>query len=109
MPCGNMDQSDKDKNLLDLKHQRILNYINICAISAIGFAFSLYLAELQKIIPSGLPLIFIDLFIAGLLIAYWLLEIKNTEDAIKKLKHQTLSFSNTSSNSSKYLSAILGL
>jgi len=85
MHCGNMDQNNKEKNLLDLKHQRILNYVNICAISAIGFAFSLYLAELQKIIASSAPLIFIDLFIAGLLIAYWLLKIKNIEDAIKNL------------------------
>jgi len=85
MGCGAMEQTSKEKNLLDLRHQRFLSYVNISAISAISIALSFYLAELQGLLANSAPYIFTDLAVAAILLAYFFKELRDAEHKIEVL------------------------
>lgn len=43
----------KVKNILDLQHQRYINYFNICAISFVSITFSIVWSTILEKIPVG--------------------------------------------------------
>ncbi len=82
-----MKRTYKQKNILDLKHQRYLNYLNILILSIITGAITLFIAKYNEwgidlIISRGIIVIIIICLIIGLFEHFK----KNIEQEIINLK-----------------------
>lgn len=79
-----MENFTKQKNLLDLKYQKLLNYLNIIVISTISFFISFTLAYFDKLKVNDIFSLII------LVIIFLLLVLTCFESELNKIKKAIL-------------------
>ena len=81
-----MKKENRGKNILDLKHQELINYMNILIISIISSSITILLVVEENLSDRGLISIIIILIIAiSLIILFFETKFKEINNKIEKL------------------------